>query len=109
MQWMAKKWPEILERPHIRQALGDGAVAESPHKSWPIPAKLPIDALSAANGRVLFVGDAARAVDPLTGEGIGQAMQTAGYAVEAIVNNGPRRPRQAARTYRKAVRSRPMD
>ena len=29
VQWMAKKWPEILARPHVREALGPDAVAES--------------------------------------------------------------------------------
>src|SRR5690606_40624096 len=39
--------------------------------------------------RVLFVGDAAAATDPLTGEGIGQALATGVWAAEAITTAGP--------------------
>jgi menaquinone-9 beta-reductase len=102
VQWMAKKWPEILARPHVRAALGDSAQPESPHKSWPIPAKLPMQYLSAGGGRVLFVGDAARAVDPLTGEGIGQAMQTSQLAVDAFLSH-PTNPSRAAKQYRHSI------
>jgi len=34
---------------------------------------------------VLFVGDAAAATDPMTGEGIGQALDTGTWAAEAIL------------------------
>ncbi len=36
-------------------------------------------------GRVLFVGDAAAAVDAMSGEGIGQALQTGQWAAEAVI------------------------
>jgi menaquinone-9 beta-reductase len=39
--------------------------------------------------RTLFVGDAAMATDPLTGEGIAQALLTGVLAAEAIVDRGP--------------------
>jgi menaquinone-9 beta-reductase len=42
--------------------------------------------------------------DPMTGEGIGQALQTGELAARAIVAAGPARPRRAADTYRRAVR-----
>ncbi len=41
---------------------------------------------------MLFVGDAVAAADPMTGEGIGQALQTGALAAEALLVAGPRRP-----------------
>jgi flavin-dependent dehydrogenase len=83
--WMRDLWPELLSRPHVRSVVGDGARPEAPHKAWPIPARIGRAALTAAGGRVLFVGDAARATDPMTGEGIGQALETGVLAAEAIL------------------------
>jgi flavin-dependent dehydrogenase len=57
-------------------------VPEGPHRAWPIPAQVGRAAL--ATGPVLFVGDAATATDPMTGEGIGQALVTGRWAAEAI-------------------------
>ena len=82
---MKEQWAAVLELPHIRAALGPGARAEAPHKAWPIPARVGTSALTAAGGRVLFVGDAARATDPMTGEGIGQALETGMLAAESII------------------------
>jgi flavin-dependent dehydrogenase len=45
---------------------------------------------------VLFAGDAAAAADPMTGEGIGQAVETGTAAIEAIDQAGP--DRAAVRT-----------
>lgn len=81
---MAEIWRGLLDRPHIRAVIGPDAVAEAPHRAWPIPARVGQVALSAH--RVLFVGDAAAACDPMTGEGIGQALQTGQSAAAAIVN-----------------------
>ncbi|MBA3654683.1 MAG: geranylgeranyl reductase family protein, partial [Actinobacteria bacterium] len=67
---------DLLARPHIAEVLGPAALAEGPFKAWPIPARVERSPLSAGDGRVLFVGDAARATDPMTGEGIGQALET---------------------------------
>jgi flavin-dependent dehydrogenase len=67
--------------------LGDAARPESPHRAWPIPARIDDAVLTA--GRTLFVGDAAMATDPLTGEGIGQALLTGVLAARAIVDEGP--------------------
>ncbi len=83
---MAARWPELLERPHVRALLGPDAEPESPHRAWPIPAAL--DARLLVDGRVLFVGDAAGATDPMSGEGIGQALATGTWAAEAIVAGG---------------------
>ena len=100
---MKAQWPEVLARPHIAEVLGPGAVAEAPHKAWPIPARIDDVTLSAGRGRVLFVGDAARATDPMTGEGIGQALETGVLAADAIVAAGSHRPAMAASTYESAV------
>jgi menaquinone-9 beta-reductase len=80
---MKAMWASLADRPHIRAVLGPDAVAEDEVKAWPIPADIAHATLS--DGRVLFIGDAARACDVLTGEGIGQAIQTGSYAAEAIL------------------------
>ncbi len=83
---MKAMWASLEDRPHIRAVLGPNAVAEDEVKAWPIPADIAHATLS--DGRVLFIGDAARACDVLTGEGIGQAIQTGSYAAEAILAVG---------------------
>lgn len=80
---MGAVWRELLRRPHIREFLGPDVRAEGPHRAWPIPAR--VDRVELCAGRVLFVGDAAAATDPMTGEGIGQALSTGRWAAEAIV------------------------
>lgn len=103
VQWMKSVWPDLLQRPHIRAVLGEEAVAEGPHKAWPIPAGINPDLLTALDGRVLFVGDAARVVDPLTGEGIGQALETGELAATVIHRSGPGAPELAGRRYRRTI------
>jgi geranylgeranyl reductase family protein len=83
---MKDLWPALLERPHVRAVLGDHASPEAPHRAWPIPAAIDRSALT--HGRALFVGDAATATDPMTGEGIGQALTTGRLAAEAILRGG---------------------
>lgn len=81
---MGHAWSELLDRPHIRAFLGDDAHFEGQRKAWPIPTRLPGPSLSA--GRAVFVGDAAALGDPMTGEGIGQALASgiaAGVAIDA--------------------------
>lgn len=101
VQEMATIWPELLERPHVRAVLGDAAQPEAPHRAWPIPARIDRTVLTAR--RTLFVGDAAAATDPLTGEGIGQALLTGLLAAEAIVDHGPAAEGVTA-AYRSAAR-----
>ena len=86
IQDMAGIWRELVDRPHIRAVLGDAAEPESPHRAWPIPAR--VDQAVLSGHRTLFVGDAAAATDPLTGEGIGQALLTGILAAEAVLG-GP--------------------
>jgi geranylgeranyl reductase family protein len=104
---MKDQWPDVLRRAHVREVLGPWATPEAPHKAWPIPAD-PAGlrtgtTLSAWGGRVLFAGDAARAADPLTGEGIGQALDTGVLAAEAVLAAGPARPDAARAAYHRAV------
>ncbi len=82
-QDMKSLWPELLDRPHIRNVIGRDATPESPHRAWPIPAR--IDQAPLVGPRTLFVGDAATACDTLTGEGIGQALLTGREAAAAIL------------------------
>ncbi len=98
---MARLWPELLARPHIREALGPDARPEAPHRAWPIPAR--IGDIAITRGRALFIGDAAAATDPMTGEGIGQALLTGTLAAEAILAGGPNNPGAATDRYRRAV------
>jgi geranylgeranyl reductase family protein len=102
---MKEQWVEVLARPHIREVLGPDARPESTHKAWPIPARVDRTRLTAARGRALFVGDAARATDPMTGEGIGQALETGVEAANAILAAGAVAPARAAASYEQAVAS----
>jgi menaquinone-9 beta-reductase len=79
-------WPELLARRVIRDILGPDARATEPVRAWPIPTRY--DPARLTNGRVLFVGDAAGVVDPMTGEGIAQALETGALAAESIVAGG---------------------
>ncbi|MFZ9706592.1 MAG: geranylgeranyl reductase family protein [Ilumatobacteraceae bacterium] len=89
-------WQEILARDHVRETLGADAVIEEKFMAWPIPAKVTKSALS--HDRVLFVGDAARATDVLTGEGIGQALLSGTLAGEAAATSRP------AQSYERSMR-----
>jgi len=99
---MKQLWPDLLQRPHIREVLGDDAVAEAPHRAWPIPAR--VDGVPLTAGRALFVGDAAAACDLMSGEGIGQALLTGTLAAEAILATGPHDRHLTATRYQEAVR-----
>jgi menaquinone-9 beta-reductase len=97
---MAAQWRDLLERPALRALLGE-AQPEGHHRAWPIPADLARAPL--CSGRVLFAGDAAGATDPMTGEGIAQALLTGILAAEAIAGAGPD-PAAVGRHYRAGVR-----
>ncbi len=101
IQDMANIWRDLIDRPHIRAGLGDAAVLEGRHTAWPIPAR--IDTATTGTGRILFVGDAVMACDTLTGEGIGQALQTGRLAAEAILAH-PLQVQRVQDTYRRTVR-----
>jgi geranylgeranyl reductase family protein len=97
---MKALWPDLLQRPHIRRVLGPDAEPEDRHQAWPIPAR--VDEVQLTQGRVLWVGDAAAATDPMTGEGIGQALLTGIQAADAIVSAGPA-PASVRAAYEEAV------
>jgi flavin-dependent dehydrogenase len=100
---MKKTWADLLERPHIKAALGDHLEPHDRPTAWPIPAR--IDSAVLSYGRVLFVGDAAGATDVMTGEGIGQALLTGRLAGEAVVAvPADAAQRQVTEAYRSAVR-----
>jgi len=99
---MKSEWADLLQRPHIVEALGPGYELEDRHTAWPIPAG--IDRAILTSGRVCFVGDAAMATDTMTGEGIGQALLTGRLAAEAIVAGGALAADEVAATYRSTVR-----
>ena len=103
VQDMAALWPRLLERPALRQALGPDARPEGPHRAWPIPAS--IDDAVLTGRRTLFVGDAAAACDPMTGEGIAQALLTGRMAADALAHAGPAAAQKARAHYEQAVRS----
>ena len=84
---MKALWPDLLARPHIAEVLGPDARPEDRHQAWPIPAR--VDDVPLTAGRVLWVGDAAAATDPMTGEGIGQALLTGMLAARAILERSP--------------------
>ncbi len=98
---MKQLWVELLTRPHIVDALGEGFELEDRHTAWPIPAR--VDEATLTAGRVLFTGDAAMATDVMTGEGIGQALLTGRLAAEAIIAAGALQPDDAAAIYRAEV------
>jgi menaquinone-9 beta-reductase len=105
VQDMAGIWRDLLDRPHIRGVLGEGAEPEAPHRAWPIPAR--IDEAVLTGRRTLFVGDAAAASDRLTGEGIGQALLSGILAAEAIASGDGTRgeaPGVVTARYRRAMR-----
>lgn len=80
---MRQTWIDLLSRGHVRRMLGPGAEPESPHRAWPIPAR--IGRLPLVGPRTMFAGDAAGACDPMTGEGIGQALVSGRIAAETVI------------------------
>jgi geranylgeranyl reductase family protein len=112
----AARWVQLVEAPHVRHVLGRGdggpvaagqhdrpAAADVTVRAWPIPARLGRTVVTGAGGRALFVGDAARAADPMTGEGIAQALETGAAAAHAIVRAGPGRGLAAAAAYERSL------
>jgi flavin-dependent dehydrogenase len=83
---LAAQWRGLAGRPTLRRALGPHAEPEGTVRAWPIPAAYDRDRLT--SGRVLFVGDAGNVVDPMTGEGIAQALESGMLAARAIAGHG---------------------
>jgi flavin-dependent dehydrogenase len=96
---LARTWRDLLARPAVRDILGPRAEPEAPHRAWPIPSHLALDRL--VHDRVLFAGDAAGVVDPMTGEGIAQALDTGVLAAHA--SGSSTIPEVVAARYRRTV------
>ena len=97
---MAAQWRDVTSHPAVRRALGPRAQPDGAHRAWPIPSAY--DPRRLARGRVLYVGDAANVVDPMTGEGIAQALETGALASRAIATS-PMHPDQVMARYRDVV------
>jgi menaquinone-9 beta-reductase len=76
-------WPRLLARPIVRDILGPRAEPAESVRAWPIPTRYSPARLT-HGPRVFFAGDAAGVVDPMTGEGIAQAIETGMLAADAI-------------------------
>jgi len=98
---LGKLWNDLLERPHIRNVIGSKAITEGNRKAWPIPSRLM--ELLPFKGRIHFVGDAIGAADPMTGEGIAQALRTGRSSARAIIKSGPFRPSEAGELYQRSI------
>ena len=98
---LARLWDELRSRPHIAAALGPDATPADRPRAWPIPTRL--GDLPLATERVLFCGDAAGVGDPMTGEGIGQALLSGLLAAEALAAAGPDDEVAAQSHYRAGV------
>lgn len=102
VQDMKELWLDLLQRPHVVAALGPEVELEDRHTAWPIPAG--VDRATLTADRTVFVGDAARATDTMTGEGIGQAVLTGRLAAEAILEGDALGPHRVRALYEHAVR-----
>ncbi len=103
---LASLWPRVVASPAIAAALGPDAVMTGPVRAWPIPTHYEPDRLSHRSGRVLYAGDAAGVVDPMTGEGIGQALETGMLAAASVATSRPTAtPTHIAAHYRRSVRA----
>ena len=102
VQSMKDLWVQLLQRPHIVEALGADVELEDRHTAWPIPAG--VDRAVLTSGRTLFIGDAARVTDVMTGEGIGQSVLSGRVAAEAIIAAGALQPAGVAAHYEAAIR-----
>jgi geranylgeranyl reductase family protein len=99
---MKALWPDLLSRPQVRDVLGPDARPEDDHRAWPIPSRVASMPLGA--GRALWAGDAAAAVDPMTGEGIAQALDTGTWAARAVLDHGEAGPAAVRADYERSVR-----
>jgi flavin-dependent dehydrogenase len=92
---LAAQWRTLTDRPSVRRALGPDARPDGAMRAWPIPAAY--DPARLAHGRTLFAGDAADVVDPMTGEGIAQAIETGTLAARAVAASPADADRVSAR------------
>jgi flavin-dependent dehydrogenase len=96
---LADAWRATLAHPFLATLTTNAASHVERVRAWPIPSRIGTARLSAWEGRVLFVGDAARAADPMSGEGVGQALETGIAAAHAIAAYHPSNHAVVARVY----------
>jgi geranylgeranyl reductase family protein len=96
---IAAQWRDVVANPRLRAILGERAEPDGAHRAWPIPASF--DAERLVRGRVLFAGDAANVVDPMTGEGIAQAIDTGILAARAVASEAT--PSAVGTRYRRGI------
>jgi len=94
----------LQQNPAVRSYM-ERARRISPLRGARIPFRRPWQPV--ARGRILFAGDAAGFADPLSGEGIGTALQSGLLAARSLAKAlaGPDRPDEAARLYKRACRT----
>jgi flavin-dependent dehydrogenase len=92
-------WPDVLRRGELREIIGPRAKPREAVRAWPIPTAYSPERLT--DGPVLYAGDAAAVVDPMTGEGIAQALETGIAAADAIARGGD--TDSVARRYERTV------
>jgi flavin-dependent dehydrogenase len=97
---LGRMFREFLGRPEVVSRIGEvGPDSEDARvRAWPIPSDP--DLTFVGSGRCLLVGDAARLVDPMTGEGIGQALISSRLAARVIATGDTS---DAAARYRRAL------
>ena len=96
---LSRLFAEILKRPHIQHIVGKNATPVDSPRAWPIPTKL--GKIPLVGPRTFFIGDAAAVADPMTGEGIAQALNTGILAARAAIQNPTN---GATDAYKSAVR-----
>lgn len=72
---------EMLEKPHVKAKLAE-ATLEGKLEAFPL--RMGFDKTAFRHDRVLFVGDSAKLIYPLSGEGIAYALQSAEIAAGVI-------------------------
>lgn len=95
--WIVRRLEQLLASERAAELLGPDAVADSRTMVWPIPTDFKRSRLVDRSHRVLFAGDAVGATDPMTGEGIAEALQTGQLAGLALAAGRPRSYLSAAR------------
>lgn len=81
---LGRLYREFLRIPEVAERIGGVDPGDGGDRVWAWPIPSDPDLSCVGRGRVLLVGDAARLVDPMTGEGIGQALVSARLAAETL-------------------------
>ena len=94
----------VTDHPRMRTMLA-GARQAGPIKAYPLRTDYTVDA--SGRGDLLCIGEAAGLVNPVTGEGIDYAFESAEFAAQAIMTHWEnRRPGQIGAAYRRRLKRR---